>query len=87
MWVRDWSVEWFPVAITDEIAPSSLAVFAPVIDLGIVKSLLDLTCIRLSWPPSGTGRPAGIPSKASVDAPKIFHSPPALPWTVVRSWQ
>jgi hypothetical protein len=49
MWVRDWRVEWFPVAITDEIAPSSLAVFAPVIDLGMVESLLGLTCIRLDW--------------------------------------
>jgi hypothetical protein len=48
MWVRNWSVEWFPVAIT-EIAPSSLAVFAPVIDLGIVESLLGLTCIRPGW--------------------------------------
>lgn len=44
MWVLDWRVEWFPVAITDEIAPSSLAVFAPVIDL-----VLGLTCIRLGW--------------------------------------
>ena len=32
-----------------EIAPSSLAVFAPAIDLGIVESLLGLTYIRPGW--------------------------------------